>query len=233
MPERRFSEAEVAAIFQRATEAPTPQRSAMVSSEGMTLAQLQEIGREVGIAPEAVAHAAQTLVDTGNPTTRRFIGFPIGVGRSVDLDRKVSEQEWEQIVVDLRQTFDARGRLKQEGGFRQWTNGNLQALLEPTPTGTRLRLKTFNGSARAFMIAGLVFAGMGAYPLIAFLSTGLPLSDIGWTGIVEMWAIGAPLFAFGSLRLPVWARRRQRQMEEIITRVAAGTTKVPTDTDNR
>ncbi|MEO5568795.1 MAG: hypothetical protein ABIR92_09895 [Gemmatimonadaceae bacterium] len=230
MPERRFSEAEVAAIFQRATEAPTPQRSALVSSEGMSLAQLQEIGREVGIAPEAVAHAAQTLNDTGAPTDRRFIGFPIGVGRSVELDRKISEQEWEQIVVDLRQTFDARGRLKQEGGFRQWTNGNLQALLEPTPTGTRLRLKTYNANARAFMVAGLVFAGFGAAPLIATIAAGV--TDIRWTSMVEMGVIGAALFAFGSLRLPGWARLRQRQMGEVFTRVATDTPRAPTDIDN-
>ena len=197
----------------------------------MTLAKLQEIGREVGIAPEAIAHAAQTLIDTGNPTTRRFIGFPIGVGRSVDIDRKISEQEWEQIVVDLRQTFDARGRLKQEGGFRQWTNGNLQALIEPTPTGTRFRVNTFNANARAFMLGGLAFAGIGAVTLIAAIGAGV--TDIRWNSIVEMGGIGAALFAFGSLRLPGWARLRQRQMGEIIARVAAGTTGVPTDTDNR
>src|SRR5687767_6128512 len=104
MSERRFSEKEVAAIFQRATEAPSSHRSTITSSEGMTLAELQAIGREVGIAPEVVAQAAKDLTLAGTETSKRFVGIPIAVGRSVDLDRKVSDSEWEQIVVDLRHT---------------------------------------------------------------------------------------------------------------------------------
>jgi hypothetical protein len=50
--------------------------------------------------------------------------------------------EERNIVVTLRETFEARGRLQRDGSFRQWTNGNLQALLEPSATGHRLRLST-------------------------------------------------------------------------------------------
>ena len=113
----------------------------------MTLAQLQEIGREVGIAPVMVAEAAKAIDLLGRPMSRYFLGLPIGVGRTVNLDRKLSDEEWERFVVDLRETFDARGRLKSEGSFRQWTNGNLQALLEPTPTGQQVRLRTLKGAA--------------------------------------------------------------------------------------
>lgn len=158
------------------------------------------------------------FTEAGTPTNRRFIGFPIGVGRSVDLHGKISAQEWEQIGVDLRQTFDARGKVKQEGSFRQWTNGNLQALLEPTPTGARLRLKTFNANARAFMVGGLGAAGVGAVTLIAALTSGAMILNM--TPVVEMGPIGAALFAVGSLRLPGWARLRPRQFGEVISRAA-------------
>jgi hypothetical protein len=218
MSERRYTDSEVAEIFQRATEAPHPQRGALVSSDGMTLAELQEIGREAGIAPESVARAAHSLMIAPTPTLRRFLGMPIAVGRSVDLERKITDAEWEQIVVDLRHTFDARGRVREEGSFRQWTNGNLQALVEPTPTGNRLRLKTLNANARTLMMAGAAMAGVGAATVIGAMVGG---ADIAMNSAVQIGTIGAALFVVGAARLPRWARLRQRQMEEVIGRVVA------------
>lgn len=227
MTERRYDEEEVAAIFRQATEAQQPQRAALAPAEGMTLAELQEIGREVGIAAESVAEAARALSRRATPTTRRFLGMPIGVGRTVDLHRKVSDAEWEQIVVDLRETFDARGRLKQEGSFRQWTNGNLQALLEPVPTGHRLRIKTVNANARGWMMGGIAAMTAAAATAIGGFAGGA--SNMNLAPIFEMGLIGAGLFAIGALRVPRWAQLRQRQMMEILARVAAGPTKPPTD----
>src|SRR5215203_4970217 len=131
MTERRYDQAEVAAIFERAAEATThagePRQPA--SSEGMTLAELQEIGREVGIAPESIALAARSVGVAAQASSRTFLGLPLGVARTVQLDRRLSEEEWERVVVDLRETFNARGSVRSEGSLRQWTNGNLQALL--------------------------------------------------------------------------------------------------------
>ena len=58
--------------------------------------------------------------------------MPVGVSRTVTSAGNFTEREWERLVVDLRETFDAKGAVKREGSFRQWTNGNLQALVEPT-----------------------------------------------------------------------------------------------------
>src|ERR671914_9277 len=156
MTERRFNEAEVAAILEKAAEAQHAGARQLPSGEGMTLAELQAIGSDVGIDPRLVAQAAHALDKGGRPTARRFLGLPIGVGRTIDLGRKLSDGEWERLVVDLRETFDARGNIRQEGSFRQWTNGNLQALLEPTPTGHQLRLRTFKGDAVRLISGGII-----------------------------------------------------------------------------
>lgn len=222
MTERRFNEAEVAAIFEIATESQqqTGQRD-LPSGEGMTLAQLQDIGREVGIAPELVEKAALTLNQGGRPTSRRFLGLPVGVGTTVDLARKLTDEEWERVVVDLRETFDARGVLKSEGSLRQWTNGNLQALLEPTATGHRIRLRTVKGDARGMMVGGLAVIGAAASALAMTVLSG-PITNIAMLSTYGfLGGIGAFMFGVGALRLPGWARLRQRQMEEVAARVAA------------
>src|SRR5690348_2471739 len=61
MTDRRYNDKEMAAIFRAATEGlQSPQRE-VPTEEGLTLTELQAIGREVGISPDAVAQAAQAL----------------------------------------------------------------------------------------------------------------------------------------------------------------------------
>ena len=120
MTERRYTDTEVAAILARATE--SEHAALPVSSDGMTLGALQEIGREVGIAPDLIAQAARSMELAGQPVSRRFLGFPIAVGRTVVVNRPLSDADWEGLVSDLRDTFQARGTLRHDGSFRQWTN---------------------------------------------------------------------------------------------------------------
>jgi hypothetical protein len=219
MTDRKFNEDEVAAIFERASVAqPADSRSASASN-GMTLAQLQEIGREVGIAPDAIANAALSIDRHGTATTRRLFGLPIGVARTVDLPRKLSDAEWERVVVDLRETFDARGVMRSEGSFRQWTNGNLQVLLEPSQTGQRLRFRTIKGDAGVTIGVGITLFGVAASSVLAMASRDGRV-DAG--AIVAMSVLASSALAmvvYGTMRVPHWAKTRARQMEEIASRV--------------
>jgi hypothetical protein len=54
MTARRYSDTEIAAIFRTATEDPQQLPREVPREEGLSLVELQAIGREVGIAPEAV-----------------------------------------------------------------------------------------------------------------------------------------------------------------------------------
>lgn len=219
MTDRRYSEAEVAEIFRRAAESQQAAPRQLPAGDGMTLADLQDIGQEVGLPPDLVAQSAGALDRQGVPAARRFLGLPIGVSRTVELSRRLTDEEWDQLVVDLRDTFEARGRVRVDGTLREWTNGNLQALLEPTPTGQRLRLRTVNANARGFMLIGVGMIGIALAPLVVAaleLGTGTALAGFAPFGL-----IGAAFFGLGALRLPRWSVTRARQMEGIATRLAA------------
>jgi hypothetical protein len=223
--ERRYSEEEVTEIFDRSTQVTTGSSTGSSLGAGMTLHELQQIGDEVGIPREVIAHAAASL-DRAPPDAsarRTFMGKTIGVGRSVDLPRALTEEEWNQLVVDLRMTFDAKGKIRQEGAFRQWTNGNLQALLEPSGTGQRLRLRTLKGSARPYMTVGSVMIGVAS---LGALTTWLG-SPVGSFNFMTVGLMGV-LF-YGAARIPLsnWARTRERQMEDIITRLLSAVEETP------
>lgn len=176
----------------------TPQ---LPSSEGMTLAQLQEIGREVGVAPDLVARAAMNVDRPAPVMERRMLGFPIGVGRTVELGRRLSDDEWERLVVDLRETFDAKGKVSHDGTLRQWTNGTLQAYIEPGTVGQRLRMRTYNAAAQGIMLAGGVYAGFGVFATLVVLAKhGIDPGRLAGAGILT--AAGVAIAAFGALGCP-------------------------------
>lgn len=213
MAERRYDDTEMAAIFRAATEGPAPPQREVSPDEGLTLTELQAIGGEVGIAPEAVAHAALALDLRRGAEPRRLLGLPVAVRRTVDLNRRLSDAEWERLVVKLREVFNARGSTRTEGSLRQWTNGNLQVLLEPTETGHRLRFGTMHGGARAAIGAGLATLGVAGVVAISGIIGGTVAESLPGIAVLSVASLG--MIAIGALRLPRWARLRGRQMEAI------------------
>jgi len=217
--ERRYADDEVAEIFDAAAADP-PRSRALTPAEGLTLGELQEIGREVGIPPERIAAAASALEGRRGALPRRAsLGMPIAVGRTVDLPRAPTDREWEQLVAELRETFRAHGRVGSMGDLRSWTNGNLHANVEPTEEGYRLRLGTLKGDAVAFN--RLAMAGIAGSLILAvlFLLTGSLAQDLDVAAIIG--AVGAATLVYNAARLPGWALEREEQMEHIAARARA------------
>ncbi len=224
MTERRYDEEETAAIFARASEAVPAEPKQLASKAGWTLAELQAIGREAGLAPEEVAAAARSLDRPPQPAAPRMLGIPIGVGRTVQLDRRMTDPEWERLVVLLRETFDARGQMRVDGSLRQWTNGNLQVLVEPTASGDRIRLRTRNASAQSLLTVGVTVISVSALTTaIGFLRGTLAVPG----DLFEMLPVallGAGSIVAGWLRLRSWAPTRLQQMDDIAKRLESGET---------
>jgi len=233
MTDRRYNDKEIAAIFRAAAEGPQGPQPEVPLEDGLTLTDLQAIGRDVGISPTAVAQAAQALDIRQGAASRTWFGLPIGVARTVSLNRRLTDQEWEQLVVQLRDVFNARGTTRSDGSLRQWTNGNLQVLLEPTETGHRLRFRTLHGAARASIGAG--FAALAVTATVAVASAiGGHWGDAS-PGIVLLLAAGVGMIVSGALRLPRWARLRGRQMEALAAQMASppNSTPLPASTHPR
>jgi hypothetical protein len=137
----------------------------------------------------------------------------------VRLDRRLTDTEWERLVVDLRETFDARGVIRTEGSFRAWSNGNLQVLVEPDGEGQRIRFRTLRGQSRSLMIIGLGMLGVGA--VSGLLSAVNGLTPAEFSQALSIAVAGAASFGIGALPLPRWARLRQRQMDELAEKLTA------------
>ena len=218
--ERRYDDEEVREIFDRATRVDDVSPSAVrpadpLPSTGMTLHQLQEIGREAGIAPEQVERAAAQLDRTPpveEAPIRRF-GVPLSTSRVVDLPARLSDEDWDHLVVRMRDLFRARGTVSREGTLRSWSNGNLQVLMEPTRDGYRLRMRTFSQSLRGRVAGGMAMGGMGlGLTVVGLANPGL--GNIG-VGSAFLFGIGAVMFGGALFEAPRWRARRAAQFEEL------------------
>src|SRR4029453_12880977 len=94
--ERRYTDDEVAAIFEAASRpaAPRDEPADPASPVGLTLARRQEIGREVGIAPEQIGEAAAAL-DRRRPPIPRCtdLGMPVSAAHIVDIPRPLPDRD--------------------------------------------------------------------------------------------------------------------------------------------
>ena len=221
VPERRFDEAEVAAIIERAANWSEPRRQPVPPGAGLTLDQIQEIGREIGIAPNVIAGMADVVKEGGTTVIERFLGLPLRVERNVKLRRDFSEDEWEQVVADLREIFNAAGVLKEDGSLRQWSNGNLQVVLEVNAISQLIRLRTFKGNALVLLGAGLGICGAATAALVATFLNNAATDRRLVTVLAVMVVAGAAIVGVTALSLGPWARRRREQMSEVAARVIA------------
>lgn len=214
---RRYDDDEVAEIFRRATgETTEGERKALPPEDGMTLAQIEEIGAEVGIPRDEIARAAHSLqrrVEAAPPL--RFLGAPRSVARTLHIDRALTDAEWGMLVSDLRRTFDAKGKVEVEGLLRSWTNSNLQVHVEPDGEGYAVRMRTKKGQVSQLGMMGTLFAGLGVLLITGVLSsTGDPVAK----GLLFMTA-GIGLLGWARVTLPAWARTRAEQMEGLAERI--------------
>lgn len=218
---RTYRDDEVRQIFEEAAaRRELPARRSAPEAEGLSLAELQGIGAEVGLDPGEVARAAAALDARAlQPAPRTSLGVPVEVNRVVPLPRALTDAEWDVLVAELRATFRARGRVQVQGGLREWANGNLHACVEPTPTGHQLRLGTLKGDARGLNAMAAVALGAGAVGVAGALTGGAGLESFVGPGMIG--AAGLAGFLANRLRLPRWADERRRQMEHVAARVPA------------
>lgn len=220
MSERRYDDDEVREIFDRASELAADTRagdSEPGGQTGMSLAELQSIGAEAGIDPALVARAAtsldQTRLEADAPV--RLLGVPVSAAHVVDLPGRLDDEDWDQLVVRLRDHFQARGTVLHEGTLRSWSNGNLQVLMEPTRTGYRLRMRTLSESIRGRLLGGTIMLLF----LVVLVSTVGLIGDLTIAKLAALVGImgGTGVTFTGSALLDSrrWTALREEQFREI------------------
>lgn len=223
MHERRYDEKEVRDIFARAARDEGTVPPAPAAREGLTLGELQEVGREVGLPAERVARAAAALDHSPRVMHRETsVGAPVRIGRVIELPRAPTEREWQVLVAELRQSRDAVGRMTSHGEAREWTDGRLHVFLEPAAAGHQLRLTARRRDEMEVVLLGGAAALLG---LVLLVTGALDAATFGpvWEMLLPavLAALGFGSLASRTLRLRRWADETELGMSRIDERVRA------------
>ena len=226
---RTFSEDEARAVFARAAREQQAASDAGAADDGLTLDELQEIGRASGLDPDFVAAAAAGLSATPTREAPTLLGMPTELTRSRTLTTTLSDEVWEETVEALRSQFGEPGVTSQIGRTREWTGPSrggfaagqsVYVTVRPTPAGgSSVRIEqrgmkenagavaALTGTFAAFALAFTVVFALGSFePKVM----ALPVL-IG--ALAMLTGVG------GALGMRAWARKQDDRFEAALDRI--------------
>ncbi len=217
--ERRYNEQEIADIFRKASSAQKKSEHGS-ETEGLTLAEIEQIGIEAGLSPELIASAAASLdKSVVKPETVTCLGIPISVGRTVTLASELTDNQWRRLVSDLHDTFGITGRTSENGMMRIWEGENMEVVVEPAGTGHRIRIKRLHENLRNGLYGGSIFIAMGLFFLMIVAAKGdfFTFKSIA----VSMFALaGSGALGVSAFQLDQWRKDQENRLDGIVSRIS-------------
>lgn len=229
---RRFTEEEVERILQRAAEMDAERPAGGAGSEGMTLAELEQIGVEAGLRPELLRRAVRELDRSpvrGGDSAAPFVGAPVVIRFEREFDGELDPRALESLIPELRRAADGTGHPAIVGSTLSWEstdNDRLRSLgVTVSSTGGRTRIWI---EERLNRLAGSLFGGIvGGFGAGVGIGVGVGVG-VGALGSVVFAAgfpvallVGSYLVARGLFRSR-YAERREalsRLMERMVAEV--------------
>jgi hypothetical protein len=154
--EPRFDEGQVAEILRRSAELQLA-ADPSTSLPGMSLAELQRVAAEVGLDPELVARAAREI------QAAAVEALDSGSGSSVLLDQtlagSLTEEQWEDVVTELRRLSGKQGKETVSGASSVWVGNwevaNITLTVSKRGNSSRLQmLLDMSGGRVLFWMGG-------------------------------------------------------------------------------
>ncbi|GAB5520925.1 MAG: hypothetical protein RhofKO_31760 [Rhodothermales bacterium] len=208
----RFSKKEIGSIVGRATELHEEARGE--TEETLSLDEIEEIGDELGVPAEYLREAAGEMARTQSVSGEfSFWGGPFIVDQVFVVDETISDDQWEEIVLELRRATGGFGEFTGVGQTREWSRSSLDGVMTktrvsvtPRTNGTTVRIHKQFGVA-AFM------AYLAAIIPVMVLSSVM-LTDGGANPFI---GIGLCLAILGTVRTMVarWTRQQNARIEAL------------------
>jgi len=223
---RRYSDEEVKAILERATEVQAdPGASRLTDPDGMTLEELEEIAREADIDPGRVRRAAEEM-DVAASTSEFGSGF-LGAPTRLRIHRIVEGEasaDTMDTLIGVIERLAGTGEPRLIGGTLSWKSGEgdrkLRISVESSGGRTLIRAEEDLKKTAGSMFGGTMGAGggvgFGVGIGVGIGALGSPLFAILWpTGVIAACYYGVRK---GYARL---AGNRRDELQRIVDTLAS------------
>jgi len=232
-PRRRYDKEEVQEIVKRATEIEANK----TASGAMTIGGVQALAGEVGVAPEIVRAAAESLqvpapyVTPGALApnrTNHWVGGPTELLFERVIDGELPESEYATVVEEIRRTLRNAGQVSQFGRSFSWIAARGPAIRRDLEVAVSVRRGQTRITIQENMgqLIGAVFGGIGGGmggggvgPIIGVSVGALHLVGAAVVTVIPVWLGITYLTARTVYRRST--RKRARELEELANRLAA------------
>jgi hypothetical protein len=211
MIDRKYSEEEVALILRRAAEVRGDEPHADAAS-GLSLAELKDIGAQVGIPPARIEEAALDVQRQPAPRPGTVMGIPATIGIERVVPVPLTEERLPELLHVVRNELARQGIVEEVLGGIEWkarsAMGGRYVSIRPEGGGTRIRVL---GNYRD----GLMGLTLGAGPIGA-ASIGALATALGLTGPLAV--VGTALGVAGLGAVAIWRtlfRGEARALERV------------------
>jgi hypothetical protein len=232
-PRRRFSGGEVQEIVKRASEL---EATAPTHGDAMTIGGVEALAAEVGIAPDTVRRAADSLrASPGGaslPALEPIRSNPLAGGpTTVVIERVVEgelpESEYAVMVDETRRFLKNVGQVSQLGRSFSWvasggpSRRNLEIVVSMRAGRTRItiqeNLAPLVGAVYGGIGGGMGGGGMG--PIVGILVGALNVHPDALVAIIPAWLLATFVTARTTYRIT--SKRRVAELEQLAERLAA------------
>lgn len=214
---QRFNRDEVSKILKRAVELEHD-RNSIDDSDGLTLQELQQVSKEVGIDPKYIQQALRELQTPTKSLTSDILGGPFKHHILETAPGILTEEEWEEIVSEIRRIHGGIGKTTKLGNTFEWEQrkqevGYIQISLSPKKDHTKIQL---NSNYRYYASMIYTFASIFGvmFLLILFKETEFSrttqaiLTILGATGILTT----------ARFYLSSWMKKKRMAYDKLINR---------------
>ena len=165
-PRRRYDKDEVQEIVKRATELEASNKT---MSGAMTIGGVEALAGEVGVAPDLVRAAADSLQTsyvpaTGTPNrTNAWVAGPTELFFERVIDGELPESEYATVVEEIRRTLRNSGQVSQFGRSFSWIATRSKAIRRDLEVSVSVRRGQTRITIQENMseLIGAVFGGIG------------------------------------------------------------------------
>ncbi len=216
---RSYNEKQIGALIQRATALHEEATGSSQHNRSLSIEEVEHIAAELGLPPEHVRTAALEMEDRlyANKSFS-FWGAPFVIDQARVVDETMTQEQWEQVVMELRAFTGKKGQVDEVGSAREWIHAIGEGDEGVNFVKTRVAIRP--GDGQTSIQIRKHYGGIALlYAVPFFLSVFFTLVLLTeQPDLVKFaFASGSVIGAFGVVRTLIWswARRQKERLKRL------------------
>ncbi|NNF04275.1 MAG: hypothetical protein HKN17_07395, partial [Rhodothermales bacterium] len=213
---KTYDENDIGRILRRASALSTSDDSD--AGLGLTLDELHTIGRASGIEPSDIDRAVAELEAAPGRSSIRWWGGPLQHTKNLVVDGEMSDDDWEDLLVSIRDTFQDPGTVQIRGSTYEWTGGTSGQTKNSVSCSvrdgrTRVRVFWINEHQGLPAFIPVLVGSLIAIPILA------EETALGWGSLPIWMAIVSVLFLISRTGVARYNRKKRANVDRLAAHI--------------